>query len=111
MDPSERPDRDLQDPRTLDDWLRPAFEDPILVPVVVVVGLVFGTLGAGALLMAFRIGNWAAIAAVVVLVWMSQDIARREFRVRGFGLVPRIVVGLWALSGAIALGAIALGLF
>ena len=100
-----------REPRSLDDWLRQFFRDSTLVPVLLVVTGSFTAIGAGLIAWAVRGRNLAAIAALLLLAGMSGDALLRDFRRnRRLGLASRCVLGLWALSAAGAVAALALGL-
>ena len=104
-------DDDGREPRSLDDWLRQFVSDSTLVPVALVAAGCFSAIGAGVLLAALRARNLPAIAALVLLAGMSIDGLARDRRRRGrLGLASRLVLALWALSGAAAVAALALGL-
>ena len=111
---SDEADRD-PDPRTLEDWVRHAAAEPIFRPVMVVIGLVAVTLGAGILRIALADRNIPALAALAILLWMSVDFVRHDWTAaeggketgpedqepQGTGLVSKLVIGWW-LASAIA---------
>ena len=104
-------DDDGREPQSLDDWLREFLGNGALVPVALVAAGCFAAIGAGVLLAALRGRSLPASAALVLLAGMSADALLRDRRRRGrLGLASRLVLSLWALSGAAAAAALALGL-
>ena len=85
--------------------------DPALWPVLMVLVLVAATLGACLLLFAAVERNLFALTALVLLVLMSAHAIEGDVRKRRFGVAPRVVVALWAVSAALAAGIHALGVF
>lgn len=108
---NEKPDpTDAEEPDEragADHWLEPFFTDSALWPVVLVAAGCFGTLGAAILVAALYVGNYAALAALLLLAWLSFDVVKRD---RRGGRLGRCVVVLWGLSALIAGAAIYLGL-
>lgn len=105
------PDRDDGEPRSLDEWLRQFASNSALVPVAIVVIACFAAIGAGVLLAALHARNLAALAALALIALGSADLIQRDVRHRRrLGLASRLVLGLWALSGAAAVAALTLGL-
>ena len=94
----------------IDHWLEPFFTDSALWSVVFVAAGCLGTLGAAVLVAALYIGNYSAIAALVLLAWMSFDFLNRNRRAGKHGLLGRCIIGLWGLSIFIAIAGISLGL-
>lgn len=95
----------------VDRFLRPVFEDSLLWPIAGVTLLSLATFGAGLLLLAFVSRNGFALAALVVVGWMSADVVVRDVRQRRFGPASALVVGLWALAGVGAAAAAWWGLY
>jgi hypothetical protein len=83
-------------------------EDSTLWPVLLAGVLIFATGGAALLLLALGDRNPFAIAALLILLWMSVDIPVRR---RRFGRIGGLLVLLWVASGLAALGFLSLGLF
>lgn len=93
-------------------FVRPFFEDSTLWPVLIVAVVSATLFGATLLLVALAGRNLFALAALVILVWMSVDSLRQDWkRRRGFSLLGRGVLGLWALSAAAAGAAVMLKLY
>jgi hypothetical protein len=99
------------DPRQLDTWIRPFFSDSTLWPVLVVAFAIFVVFGAALLLLAVRSRSPWAIAALLVLAWMSVDGVSGDVRRRRLGLVSRSIVTLWTASALAAVVATAAGLY
>jgi len=96
------PDRD--EPHGVELWLAPYFRDSTLWPVLVTVAAIFIVLGASALLLAFE-RNPFAVAAVLVMLWISADAGIRSWRAGGSRLLIGSIAGFWLLSAAAAIGA------
>src|SRR5262245_11157678 len=92
------------EPRGIEFWLAPFFRDSTLWPVLVTAALMFVALGASALLMALE-RNLFAIAAVLVMLWISLDAGIRSRRRRGSRLLVCSIAGFWLLSATAAAGA------
>ena len=107
-EPSEDNDSDV--PSGLDDWLEPFFSDSALWPVVLVAAGCLGTLGAAVLVAALYVQNYAAIGALILLAWMSFDLASRNRSNGRFGVLGRCIIGLWLISATIGLAGVWLGL-
>ena len=99
------------EPRGAERWLAPFFRDSTLWPVLVTVSLVFLVIGASALLLAFVERNPFAVAAVLLLFWISFDAGIRSRRRGGSRLVLGMIAAFWLLSAAGALGAVWAGWF
>jgi len=98
-----------EEPHSLLDHLAEYVREPTLWPVLLVAIAIFVTLGTAVLLSALRARNPFALLALLLLAGMSGDVAFRELRSRGPGPACGIVLAFWGLSGACAVGAIALG--
>ena len=107
---SEPEHDDDREPRSLDDWLAGFARNAALRPVLIVVIACFTALGAGALLLAVRGRNLAAIAALALLAVGTADILQRDLRRRRFGPAARLATAFWALSTLAAAAAVALGI-
>ena len=94
----------------IDSWLEPFFTDSALWPVVLVAAGCFATLGAAVLVAALHARHYAALAALLLLAWMSFDVVKRTRRKGRLGLLGRCVIGLWGLSALFAGAGIYLGL-
>ena len=100
---------DPDEPQSIGDHLREYLRDSALWPVLIVGIAIFATLGGAVLLTALRGRNLFALLAIVVIACVTADAVIREVRKGGPGLVCGIALSLWALSGAAALGVIAMG--
>lgn len=98
------------EPSSLDEWVAGFTRNAALRPVLIVAVLSFAALGAGALVLAIRDRNLAAIGAVALVALGTADLVVRDLRHRRFGLATRLVTALWMLSAAAAAGAVALGM-
>ena len=103
-DPAPPEPSDDSDPRGTELWLAPFFRDPTLWPVLVTAAAIFAVLGASALLMALE-RNPFAVAAVVVMLWITADAGIRSWRAGGSRLLPGSIAGFWLLSAAAAVAA------
>ena len=93
-------------------WIEPYFRDSALWPVLIVAAAIAVTLGASLLLLALVDREPAAMAALLVLGWMSGNATLRQLRARRrIGLVGGSIAALWALAGAAALAARLTGIF
>ena len=88
----------------LDRHLAVFVEDSALWPVLVVMVLTFVTFGAALLFLAFADRNFFAVAALLLLLWMSVDFSVRRRRSGGLGVAGVFIVVLWALSALAAFG-------
>ncbi len=104
------PGRQPNEPRSFEDWLGSFARDATLRPVLVVALGCFSAIGAGTLLAALRSRSLAATAALVLLGLGSADLLVRDLRRRHLGPASQLVLALWALSAAAAIGAVAIGL-
>ena len=93
------------DPRGAELWLAPFFRDSTLWPVLIVAAAIFVVLGAAGLLLAFVDRNPFALAAVLLLLWISVDALVRDRRRGRSRLLLGCVAGFWLLSIAAAAGA------
>ena len=118
MPQRERPDSDMRkreepsaedEPRRLEDWIRPFFTDSMLWPVLAVAILSLSTFGSAILLLAIGARNYFAIAALVAIAGMSADAIWADLRRRRLGPVSGLILALWSISALAAAGAIALG--
>src|SRR5262245_50877111 len=102
----ERPDAPERgdEPHGVELWLAPFFRDPTLWPVLVTAAAIFTVLGASALLMALE-RNLFAVAAVLVMLWISADAAIRSWRSGSSRLLLGSIAGFWLLSAAAAVAA------
>lgn len=91
------------EPRSLDDWLRPLFSDSILWPVLAVAAMVFVTLGASLLLFALVERHIFALLGLVIASFVSCDYMLRSLLMGRFGLAPRALLCLCLLSIAAAI--------
>jgi len=98
-------------PQGGESWLAPFFRDSTLWPVLAVTAVIFVVMGTAGLLLAFVERNLFALAAVVLVFWMSVDAVIRNRRRHGSALLPGSIVALWLLSAAAALGVWASGWF
>jgi hypothetical protein len=96
------PERD--EPHGVELWLAPFFRDSTLWPVLVTAAAIFIVLGASALLLAFE-RNPFAVAAVLVMLWISADAGIRGWRAGGSRLLLGSIAGFWLLSTAAAIAA------
>lgn len=109
--PGDRKPREPSEPsdkQGLERHLAVFVEDSALWPVLLVGVLIFATGGAALLLLALGDRNPFAIAALLILLWMSVDIPVRR---RRFGMIGGLLVLLWFASGLVALAFLSLGLF
>ena len=83
-------------------------EESSLWPVTLAVVLALTAGGAGLILLAVGDRNIFAVAALLILLWMSVDFLVRR---RRFGAVGGFIVALWVLSILGAVAFLALGLF
>lgn len=102
-DPSEERER-----VGLDRHLAIFVEESTLWPVLVAAVLALTTGGAALMLLALGDRNLFAIAALLILVWMSVDFTVRR---RRLGVVGGFILAFWVLSALAALGFHSLGLF
>ncbi len=105
-EPSEGPEE-----RRVERFIRPYFTDSTLWPVLFVLVGALSTLGASVLLLAVEGRNVFALAALAILLLGSADAVFHDLRRRRIGLAAGAVLGLWALSGAIAFAAVHWGLY
>ncbi len=101
VDDPAPPERD--EPHGAEFWLAPYFRDSTLWPVLVTIAAIFVVLGASALLLALE-RNPFAVAAVLVLLWISLDAAIRNQRRGGSRLLLGCIAAFWLLSAAAAAG-------
>jgi hypothetical protein len=97
------------EPRRLEDWIRPFFSDSTLWPVLAVAILSLSSFGAALLLLALGARNYFAIAALVVLAGISVDAIWVDLRRRRLGPVAGIILALWSVSALAAAVAVAFG--
>lgn len=83
-------------------------EDSALWPVMLAAVLAFTAGGAALMLLAVAERNLFAVAALLILLWMSVDFLVRR---RRFGAIGGFIVALWVLSGIAAFAFVAFGLF
>lgn len=102
---------DGEPPRRFADHLLEYLREPTLWPVMIVAVAIFTTLGSGLLLAALAARNLFALLGLLLLAGMTADVVARELRSGGLGVVGGVALGLWGLSVAGALLAVALGLF
>ncbi|UCE87586.1 MAG: hypothetical protein JSU66_07690 [Deltaproteobacteria bacterium] len=111
----ETPERETpatyEEPRRLEDWIRPLFTDSTLWPLLIVAILSLVTFGSAILLLAIRTRNHFALAALVILAWLSADASRSDLRRRRLGPVSGLILAVWSTAGLVAVAAVALGLF
>lgn len=108
MQPGDREPSDASERVGLERHLAHFVEESTLWPVTLALVLALATGGAALLVLALGDRNLFAIAALLIVLWMSVDVLVRR---RRFGLLGGVIVTLWLLSGAAALGFLALGLF
>ena len=96
------PDRS-DEPHGVELWLAPFFRDSTLWPVLVTAATIFIVLGAWSLLMASEL-NPFAVAAVLVMLWISADAGIRSWRAGGSPLLLGSIAGFWLLSATAAVG-------
>lgn len=96
--------------RRADHWILPFFTDSTLWPVLTVAVLSLATIGAAILLLAVGARNIFALAALVVLAWISADGLRPDLRRHRLGPVSGLIVAVWLGSALAAVAAVALGL-
>jgi hypothetical protein len=108
--PPPPPPPSEDEPRGAEFWLAPFFRDSSLWPVLAVAALIFVVLAASGLLLALD-RNPFAIAAVLLALWGSIDLAIRARRRGGSRLVQGCVAAFWALSIAAAVAARRAGWF
>jgi hypothetical protein len=89
-------------PHGFEDWLRSLLTDTAFWPVLFTVGAIAVTLLGWLLASAVTRRSMPAVAAVVLLLIPTADALQRDLRRRRFGLLSRLVVGLWAASAAAA---------
>ena len=95
-----------------DRWIEPYFRDSTLWPVLIVAAAILATLVAAVLLLAVVDRHLYAMAALLVLAWMSGDALLRQVRAqRRVGLVGGCILGVWALGAAAAIAARLAGIF
>ena len=99
------------EPGPLDRLVRAALGDSALLPVLISVALVAGTLLACALLIAIRSGNPAALAGLVILGMASVFAMEGDLRSRRLGPGTQVLALLWLLAGLIALSFDRAGIF
>lgn len=97
--------------RAVDRHLAIFYRDSTLWPVLVVAVAALVTVGASMLVFAVRERSPYALAALVLLGWVSVDAVYRDLRQRRFGVASRAVVGLWGAAAAAAVLASRLGFF
>jgi hypothetical protein len=95
------PPDEREEPHGVELWLAPFFRDSTLWPVLVTAASIFIVLGASALLLAFE-RNPFAVAAVVVMLWISADAGIRSWRAGGSRLLLGSIAVFWLLSAAAA---------
>lgn len=83
-------------------------EEPTLWPVTLALVLAFTTAGAALMLLAVTDRNLFALAALLILLWMSVDVIVRR---RRFGPLVGLLLTLWLLSGCAACAFVYFGLF
>lgn len=99
------------EPSPLDRLIRAVLDDSGLLPVLISVALVAGTLLACALLIAIRSGNPAALAGLVILGMANIFMMEGDLRARSLGPGARAIFLLWLLAAIIALGFDRTGVF
>ena len=109
-DDRQVPPEQRDEPHGVELWIGPFFRDPSLWPVLVTAAAIFTVLGASALLMALE-RNPFAVAAVLVMLWISADAGIRSWRAGGSRLLLGSIAGFWLLSAAEAIAARRLGWF
>lgn len=102
-DPSEERER-----VGLDRHLAIFVEESTLWPVLVAAVLALTTGGAALMLLALGDRNLFAIAALLILLWMSVDFTVRR---RRLGVAGGLILTFWVSSALAALGFRSLGLF
>ena len=96
---------------SIEEFVRPFFENPHLYPMVGIVVVVVATFGAWLLSSVVRFGSVAALAAVVLLLLMTLDLVRKEWQRRGRpGRASALIGAVWFLSIAGALAGLRSGL-
>jgi hypothetical protein len=108
---SDREEPGSDERRGAEQWLAPFFRDSSLWPVLAVAGAIFVVMGTSGLLLAFVERNGFAVAAVLLVFWMSVDAVIRNRRRHGSALVPGCIAALWGLSAAAACAVWAAGWF
>ena len=107
-EPEGREPDDSDERGGVDRHLAVILGESTLWPVLVAAFLIFATGGAALFLLALGDRNLFAVAALLVLVWMSVDVLVRR---RRFGLLGGFIVTFWLLSGLAAGVFLAFGLF
>lgn len=101
-DPREEPGR-------VDELLRPFLTDSMLWPVAIVLVLSVSSFFAQVIVRAFE-KNLFAVAALLVLSWMSYGAVRGSIRGGRPGPLALLVFALWVVSAAGAVAGARLGL-
>lgn len=98
------------EPHGIDLWIRPFFQDSTLWPVLAVLVICLSTIGGTVLLAALKSQNLFALAALVLLIWMSGDIVIRARRNHTNQLLAWCILALWLGSVAAAVIGISAGI-
>ena len=98
------------EPGGIDQWILPFVQDSSLWPVSAVIVLCLSTLGAAVLLAAWIARNLFAIAALVVMIGISGDVAVRARRGEQNPILAWGLLVLWLGSAAAAVIGIVSGI-
>jgi len=87
------------------------FRESTLWPVTIVVAMSAGSFLAAMILLALVDRSLPAMGALLIVTGMRIDGLQREIRPTGFGTLSGLIVGLWAVGGALAFVAHHYGVF
>ncbi|MBW1882334.1 MAG: hypothetical protein JRJ58_02305 [Deltaproteobacteria bacterium] len=86
------------------------FTDTALWPLLTVILISVGAIGAGVLVLAFGDRNYFAAAALLLLAGMTIDVSIRARREPSYRILAKAVLALWASATLLALVAVFAGI-
>ena len=105
---SPLPDHDFRDDEsdafpTIDELIGTFFQEPSLLPIVIVILLSGGAFGAAMLILTVLDRNPFAAAALILITGMTVDICLQARKKQSFRNVARLIGLVWAVSVALAI--------
>ena len=108
---SRRPeDAGLAHPSNANQLLDTLFTDSALWPLLIVILISVGALGAGVLVLGLGDRNYFASAALLLLAGMTIDVSLRARRRPRYRILAKAILLLWATAIALALVAVYSGI-
>ena len=99
-----------EDGPSANELLDTLFTDTALWPLLTVILISGGAIGAGILVLAFGDHNYLAAAALLLLAGMTIDVSVRSRREPSYRILAKAVLALWASAIALALVAVFSGI-